>query len=85
MGATMKSEDLVKPFVGDHCLLCGGKPFCIGIFKPDNPMQYGAPAGKSRFIRYCLCEKCQSKTDTPDRVEKVLLSELNGGTVQNEE
>jgi hypothetical protein len=81
----MTLHDMTKPFTGDHCLLCGGKPFCIGIFAPGNAQAYGAASGKSRLIRYCLCEKCRSKNDTPDKVEKVLLSELNGGTVQNAE
>jgi hypothetical protein len=81
----MKIEDLVKPFAGDHCLLCGGKPFCIGIFVPENSQQWSASSGKSRFIRYCLCEKCKSKTDTPDKVEKVILSELAGGGATHEQ
>lgn len=81
----MTLHDPKKQNYIDHCLLCGGKPFCIGIFAPTDSQVYGAPAGKSRFVRYCLCEKCRSKNDTPDKVEKVLLSELNGGAVHHAE
>lgn len=81
----MKIEDMAKPFAGDHCLICGGKPFCIGIFAPTDSQVYGAPAGKKRFVRYCLCEKCKEKTDTPDKVEKVIFSDLNGWVVHHAE
>lgn len=81
----MKIEDLVKPFAGDHCLLCGGKPFCIGFFVPENSQAYGAAAGKSRFVRYCLCEKCKEKSDTPQKVEKIIFSDLSGGGAHHAE
>jgi len=42
----MNIPDLIKPLPGDFCLLCGGTPFCIGIFKPTNSQIYGAPEGK---------------------------------------
>jgi hypothetical protein len=77
----MNLDNLTKPFAGDHCLLCGGKPHCVALFKPDNPMLYGAAAGKTRFIRYCLCEKCRTKPNTPERVEKAILAELTGAEV----
>ena len=77
----MTLHDMTKPFNGDHCLLCGGKPNCVALFKPDNPMLYGAAAGKTRFIRYCLCEKCRQKNDTPEKVEKAILAELTGAEV----
>ncbi len=75
---------LEKPFVGDQCLLCGNHPAVIGIFVPDDPRLYGAPAGKTRFVRYCLCEKCKSKPDTQEKVEKVIFADLNGGAVHHE-
>jgi hypothetical protein len=81
----MKIENMAKPFPGDHCLLCGGKPFCIGIFVPENSQKYGAAAGKSRFVRYCLCEKCKEKSDTPQKVEKIIFSDLSGGGVTHAE
>ena len=81
----MKIEDLIKPSPGDHCVLCGGKPDCIGIFAPENSQACGAADGKSRFVRYCLCEKCKSKNDTPEKVEKVIFADLNGGAVTHAE
>lgn len=75
----MNIEDLINPFVGDQCVLCGGEPFCIGIFAPDDPQKYGAVVGKSRFIRYCLCKNCKKKSDVPERAEKTILSRLAGG------
>jgi hypothetical protein len=80
----MKLENLIKTFSGDHCLLCGNHPAVIGIFVPDDSQRYGAPAGKSRFVRYCLCETCKSKSDTQEKVEKVIFADLNGGAVHHE-
>ena len=77
----MTLHDLKKPQSIEHCLLCGGKPHCVALFKPENPMLYGAAAGKIRLIRYCLCEKCRKRPDTPERVEKVILAELSGAEV----
>ncbi len=81
----MKFEELVKPFAGDRCVLCGGKPHCIGIFAPANSQLYGAAAGKTRFVRYCLCENCKCNPDTPAKVEKVIFSDLSSGEVHHAE
>jgi len=70
-----------KRIPGDFCLLCGGPSDVIGVFVPDDPQRWGAAPGKTRFVRYCLCEKCKSKNDTPIRVEKVILAELAGAGV----
>jgi hypothetical protein len=77
----MKIEKIIKPFAGDHCLLCGDRPAVIGIFTPEDPQLWGAARGKMRFLRYCLCKNCQKKPDTPDKVEKVIWSELSSGGV----
>lgn len=84
-GVAMKSpiEIFRQPRPGDHCLICGDKPKFIGVYIPGNSQLYGAPAGKTRFVRYCLCEKCQSKNETPENVEKVLFSDLTGGEVNH--
>ena len=79
----MKIEELAKPFIGDCCLLCGGKPFCIGIFVPDDPQAYGALDGKLRLVRYCLCKTCKEKSDTRKNVEKVIFADLNGRAVHH--
>lgn len=70
-----------KPQSSDFCLLCGARPAVIGVFVPEDPKAWGAPAGKSRFVRYCLCSSCQKKPDAPDRVEKVIRAELARGGV----
>jgi len=80
----MKIENLISPFVGDHCLLCGKHPTVIGIFVPNDSQLYGAPAGKSRYVRYCLCEKCKAQSDTRGKVEKVIFSDLHNGEVTYE-
>jgi len=71
-------EMMRKPRPDDACILCGGPVSLIGIFVPDNPMQYGAPMNKTRMIRYCLCNRCHKKTDASERVEKALQVELLG-------
>jgi len=80
----VRVENLINPFAGDNCLLCGGKPLFIGIFVPQNSQLWGASIGKARFVRYCLCEKCKDKSDTPEKVEKVILSGLAGGEATHE-
>ena len=72
-------EILRNPMPGDRCLLCGRRPYCVGIFTPENSQLWGAAAGKALLLRYCLCRKCQRKGDTPGRIEKVLWSEVVGG------
>jgi hypothetical protein len=75
----MKIEDMNKARPGDHCLICGAHPNVIGVFVPEDPIQWGAPTGKTRLIRYCLCKKCKGRPQTPEQVEKILKSELVGG------
>jgi hypothetical protein len=77
----MKIEEMIKPFAGDHCLLCGSHPAVIGIYTPEDSQLWGALPGKSRFFRYCLCSSCQKKPNTPERVEKVIMAELVSGGV----
>jgi len=77
----MKVDELTQPQPGDHCLICGGAPAVIGIFKPGMPGAWGAPDGKARFFRYCLCEICHAKPNTPERVEKIIRAELAGGAI----
>lgn len=80
----MKLENIIRPATGDKCLLCGKRPAVIGIFVPEDPRLYGAPAGKSRYVRYCLCENCKAKADTQGEVEKVIFSDLHGAEVAHE-
>lgn len=75
----MNPAEIAIPRPGDFCLLCGEPPAVIGIFRPDDPEAFGAPAGKIRLFRYCLCSKCQKLPDTPERVEKIIRAELTGG------
>lgn len=80
----MKIEEMTKPFPGDHCLVCGAPPAIIGIFIPDDPKKYGAAAGKTRLVRYCLCDRCNGRPDKQDRAEKIIESELTGGVTHAE-
>lgn len=63
----------------DFCLLCGSSPAVIGIFRPAHPEAWGGAKGTGRAFRYCLCEKCHGRTDTPERVEKIIRAGLAGG------
>lgn len=74
-----KVKDLTKPRIGDHCTVCGGAPRLIGIFQPDDAQAWGAPVGKTRFIRYCLCEGCYNLPGIQGRVEKILEADLSFG------
>ncbi len=75
----MTLPDLSKPRPGDSCLLCGEKPSIIGIFTPEDPEALGAPGGKGRVFRYCLCSNCKGRPDTPENVEKIIRAELAEG------
>ena len=80
----MKVEDLKNPQPGDYCLVCGGTPAVIGIFKPEEPEAWGAAPGKIRLIRYCLCNRCHGRPQTPEDVEKIIKAELVGGATYAE-
>jgi len=67
--------------MNDHCLICGGTPAVVAIFAPDDPGAWGAPGGKGRVFRYCLCSNCQGRPDTPEKVEKIIRAELAGGVI----
>ena len=80
----MKLEEMTQARPGDHCLVCGAHPAVIGIFTPNEPLLWGAPAGKTRLVRYCLCKKCKGRPQTPETVEKIIKSELAGGVTHAE-
>lgn len=82
---TMKLEALTENLPGDHCLLCGGAPVVVGVFIPQDPEAWGSTKGKGRIFRYCLCESCQKKPDSPERVEKIIRVEIAGGGVTHAE
>jgi hypothetical protein len=63
----------------DLCLLCGDQPELIGFFKPDHGEEWGAPEGKTRYFRYCLCKECFHSSNAQDRVEKVIEADLKYG------
>ena len=71
-------KDLIRKFPSDSCLLCGDVPTVIGIYSPNSPEKWGAIKGKGRIFRYCLCEKCKSKSGVAEDVEKVIWSDLSG-------
>lgn len=62
----------------DTCLLCGDKSSVVGVFIPNFPEAYGAPEGKERYVRYCLCSKCYEIPDKAELAEKVIYNELTG-------
>ena len=72
----MNVQDLKNPRPGDFCLLCGREPDTIGIFIPEAPEEFGGIKGKTRLIRYCLCDACQARPDSPQDVEKVIRAEM---------
>ncbi len=77
---TNEALELMKhPRDGDSCLICGGAAAVIGVFLPDEPAAYGGVEDKTRLIRYCLCQRCCNDSETPEKVEKVLRSELRKG------
>ena len=74
---------LKDPLPADFCLFCGAAPDFIGVFVPEDPETFGAPKGKTRFVRYCLCKKCFLSQGAQARAEKIIKSELAGGPTTN--
>ena len=59
------------------CLLCGGVPLYGGVFIPKDPLAYGAPEGKTRMIRYFLCQKCADRgQQATDDAERKIMAEI---------
>lgn len=71
-----EAEGLVRT-AARTCYLCGGPTDLVGLFLPDDPQLYGAPAGKARLIIYGLCKTCQ---ETPGAAEAVEDKALRGLT-----
>lgn len=70
------AEGLVRT-AARSCYLCGGPTDLVGLFFPDDPQRYGAPAGKARLIIYGLCQTCR---DAPGQMEAVEDKALRGLT-----
>ncbi len=76
-GRTRIEAEVAVRTAARTCYLCGGPTDLVGLFFPDNPQLYGAPAGKVRLIIYGLCQTCQ---ETPGAAEAVEAKALRGLT-----
>jgi len=74
-------EQIVRGLPYTACLICGGPPDVVGLFRPFDPASWGAPEGKDRVFRYCLCRRCNGLEDKEERVEKIIRSKLSNGTI----
>ena len=70
-----EAEAFVRPAAAE-CTLCGRPPAYVGLFFPDDPQKYGAPAGKTRVVVYGLCETCNSRPGVADEAEAKILRDL---------
>ena len=59
----------IKP---EPCLLCGAITERRGIFKPDNPQDFGAPEGQLKFINYPICLKCFETKGAAEQISKII-------------
>ncbi len=63
--------------IGGQCILCGEPAGFGGLFVPDDPWAYGAPAGKIRALAYPICKPCITQGDrAKSAVENLLMLEL---------
>ena len=65
------------------CCLCnsplGNCPLdCLGVFVPDNPERWGAPAGKRRLLFYGVCHRCSQRPGFKAEAQAVMASKLVG-------
>jgi hypothetical protein len=59
-----------------ECLLCGGAPYSLGAFCPEDSEAWGPEPGKQRMIFYALCKKCfGDQPRSASAVEKILRHE----------
>lgn len=65
----------------DKCILCGRKPYKVGIWTPtpEYSRRLGAPPGKTRLATYCVCRKCFRRPDAGTAVEDKILSDVGDG------
>lgn len=72
-------EKLLEARDGDGCLLCGRDPAVIGLFWPRDSAAFGAPSGKGRIFRYCLCDRCIEieEGQRTERIEKVIRFQVS--------
>jgi len=59
------------------CLLCGGTAAVIGMFTPENSVEYGAGQGRHRQFFYTLCKDCLSAGGWETHVEAIFKNKLN--------
>lgn len=75
-GRTREEAEAAVRVAGRKCYLCGKPADLVGLFFPDNPQLYGAPAGKVRILLYGLCQTCQETPGTAEAVEDKALRGL---------
>ncbi len=69
------AEKLAQTPPPKHCLLCGRKPFLVGLFSP-----HGQAPDLRTIVRYVLCRRCSGRRDKVQRVEAILLPRLARAT-----
>jgi len=75
-------EVMAHRLAGEPCVICGAPSDGMGVFVPDNPEEYGAAAGKCRFIFYQICDKCRAPgTKALETVEAILMQEFTQTTM----
>jgi hypothetical protein len=62
------------------CLLCGGRPYLVGLFVPHKDSQHwvNAPIGKVRAVAYTLCQACARAENVQAKVEAKIFAEVGG-------
>ena len=65
-------EQVMNEIKPEPCLLCGAITEVRGIFKPENPEQFGAPKGQCKFINYPICSKCLEAEGALERIAKII-------------
>lgn len=73
----MKTEEAVKTIVErlkknpPSCIVCQGQPYCLGVFLPDNDVEFGGKEGKQRVIGYSLCRRHESWRNIPHKMTEI--------------
>ena len=70
------SDQQIKMMIGQcdrsPCLLCGEKPYMVGIFSPPDSSKFGASPQKVRQFFFSLCKNCVEIEGCEEMVQEVL-------------
>ena len=78
LGCKLDTEALLISIktAAQNCLLCNHPSSFLGVFMPNNPVEFGGMIGKDRAVFYGFCSDCFNHPDKTQEAESKLKSDL---------